>query len=161
MMGFQQPPKMPDNVPPEVQMLLMQPQAVSMLKQMKGFDLLSLYYFQMPFMLLQKDTQRIEKVGQKFLSTAGLGLLAGIILNVQIKRVSLNFLKLPLFVRLPIRLAIFAAPFGLLFPRIKEAGNEMQDILDNLENKKNKLIRTQDIEEYFEIERPKKQQNKK
>jgi len=118
-MAFQQPPKILDNVPLEAQMLLTQPQAVSMMKQMKGFDLLSLYYFQMPFMLLQKDTQRIEKVGQKFLSTAGLGLLAGIILNVQIKRVNLNFLKLPLIVRLPIRLAILAAPFGLLFPRIK------------------------------------------
>jgi len=122
-MAFQQPPKMIDGIPPEAQMLLMQPQAVGMIKQMKGFDLLSLYYFQMPFMLLQKDTQRIEKVGQKFLSTAGLGALAGIILNVQIKRVNMNFLKLPFFVRLPIRLAIFALPFGLLFPRIKEAGN--------------------------------------
>lgn len=37
----------------------------------------------------------------------------------------------------------------------------MQDLLDHLENKKNKLIKTQDFEEYFEIEKPKKQQIKK
>ena len=150
MLGFQQgPPVFNPNIPIEAQGLIAQPEAVKMLRQVNGFDLLSLLYFQMPFMLLPKDAQRLEKVGQKFVTTGVLGLVAGIFLNVQVKRISMNFLKLPMLVKLPIRLAIMTIPFAILSPQIKAAGEEVQSIMDRVENKKNRLTRNLDLEEYF------------
>lgn len=93
----------------------MQPEAVNMLRAVNGFDLLSLFYFQMPFMLLPKYTATLEKSGQKLLSTAGISLLLGVFANVQIKRINMNFLKWPIYVKLPIRLAVLAAPFALFY----------------------------------------------
>lgn len=74
----------------------------------------------MPFMLLPKDSKQLEKGLEKAGMYTGLGLIAGTILNVQVKRVSLNFLKWPIFFRLPVRLALMALPFALLYPKLKE-----------------------------------------
>jgi hypothetical protein len=89
-----------------------------MLKQVNGFDLLSLFYFQMPFMLLPKDTQTLEKGGQKLLSIVGLSTLIGIAANIQIKRISLNFLRWPFYLRYPIRLGVMALPFAGFYSAI-------------------------------------------
>lgn len=89
-----------------------------MLKYVQGFDLLSLYYFQMPFMLLPRDTVALEKSGQKLLSVVGLGTLIGIVANVQLKRISMNFLKWPFYARFPVRLGVMALPFLPFYPVI-------------------------------------------
>ena len=66
----------------------------------------------MPFMMLPKDTTALEKTGQKLLSVAGLSLLLGVVANIQVKRINMNFLKLPFYVRYPVRLGIMALPFA-------------------------------------------------
>ena len=53
------------------------------------------------------------------------GIIAGVFANVQVKRISMKFLTLPVFVRLPLRLCIFALPFGLMFPKIDQNFNIM------------------------------------
>lgn len=118
MSGYQQPPSFSDKIPIEAQALLMQPQALNMLKQLQGFDLMSLFYFQMPFMLLPKDITTMEKSGQKIVSLAGLSLLLGVAANTQIKRINMNFLKWPWYARLPIRLGVMAIPFAGFYPTL-------------------------------------------
>lgn len=122
-MAFQQPPVFSDKIPMEAQALMMQPEAINMLKHVNGFDLISLFYFQMPFMMLHKDTASLEKDGQKLLSVAGLSLLAGVVANVQLKRISINFLKWPFWARYPIRLAVLGLPFIATYSTILEKGN--------------------------------------
>lgn len=53
---LQQPPVFNEKIPMEAQAIMMQPEAINMLRAVNGFDLLSLFYFQMPFMLLPKYT---------------------------------------------------------------------------------------------------------
>lgn len=122
-MAFQQPPVFSDKIPMEAQALMMQPEAINMLKYVNGFDLISLFYFQMPFMMLPKDTASMEKDGQKLLTAAGLSLVAGVIANIQLKRISMNFLKWPFYARYPIRLGVLALPFLATYPTILEKGN--------------------------------------
>ena len=116
-----------------------------MLKQVNGFDLVSLFWFQMPFMMLPKDTAAIEKSGQKLLSVAGLSFLLGLFANVQIKRINMNFLKLPIYVKFPIRMAVMALPFAAFSSVIAEKGNEILTIVDKINMKKNQLVRTKDL----------------
>lgn len=118
MSGHQQPPNFSDKIPIEAQALLMQPEAVNMLRQLQGFDLISLFYFQMPFMFLPKDINTIEKNGQKIVSLAGLSLLLGVAANTQIKRINMNFLKWSWYKRLPIRLGIMGIPFLAFYPTL-------------------------------------------
>lgn len=120
-----QPPVFNDKIPMEAQALMMQPEAVNMLRQLNGFDLISLFYFQMPFMLLPKEINSLEKKGQKLLSYTGASLLLGIVLNVQVKRISMNFLKLPFYVRYPVRLGIMALAFAPFYSSISEKGTEL------------------------------------
>lgn len=93
----------------------MQPEAVNMLRSIHNFDLMSLFYFQMPFMLLPKDVSAMEKSGQKIVSLSGLSLLIGVAVNTQIKRVNMNFLKWPWYTRFPIRLGVMALPFAAFY----------------------------------------------
>ena len=110
---------------------------------------MSLFLFQIPFMLLPKDTATVEKAGQKIGVTIAGGLAFGVFANVQIKRISMNFLKWPFFFRLPIRLGVMAIPFIPLYPILNEKILEIATVIKRLEDKKNRLIRTRDLEEYF------------
>jgi hypothetical protein len=46
------------------------------------------------------------------------GFVAGSVLNILVKKVYIKFLAFPVFVRIPIRLGIFAIPFGLLYGKL-------------------------------------------
>lgn len=119
-MAYQQPPIPSQKIPIEAQALLMQPEAINMMKTIHGFDIMSLFYFQMPFMLLPKDVSGMEKCGQKIVSVAGLSLLIGVAVNTQIKRVHMNFLKWPWYARFPIRLGVMAIPFAAFYSTLNQ-----------------------------------------
>ena len=91
-----------------------------MLRGINGFQLISLFYFQMPFMLKPQDITVLEKGSQKLFTLLGASFSLGVIANIQIKRVYMNFLKWPIFARIPIRLGIMAIPFGLLHKPLTE-----------------------------------------
>ena len=77
------------------------------------------------------------------------GTVGGITANVQIKRLSMKFLRLPGFVRLPMRLGIFALPFGLLYPKISHNMEDLTQTLFRVHLKILKLHKTGNIHEYF------------
>lgn len=114
-------------------------------------------------MLLPRDSAALERSGQKLLSVVGLSTLLGIVANVQIKRINMNFLKWPLIARLPVRLGVMALPFLPFYPTISEKANEITGIVNAINARKNQLIRTKDLEEYFEVEKssPKQKTNPK
>ena len=57
---FQQgPPAFDQNLPMEAQAIIAQPEALKMLRDVKGFELASLFYFQMPFMLNPKFSTKL------------------------------------------------------------------------------------------------------
>ena len=99
------------DIPFEAQALLMQPQAVEMFAPLEGFNLVSLFYFQLPFMLRKNELTTLQKNGQKLIAYTGTSLALGFIANIQIKRLYMNFLKWPIYARVPIRLGIMALPF--------------------------------------------------
>lgn len=84
-----------------------------MLREIEGFQLVSLFYFQMPFMLKPKDTVVLEKASQKLLTLMLASVSLGIFANVQVKRLYMNFLKWPIYGRIPVRLGIMAIPFAM------------------------------------------------
>ena len=126
---LQQPPQISDKVPIEAQALILQPEAMRMLKDIEGFQLLSLFYFQMPFMLKPQDATILEKGSQKFLTLLGAGLSLGVIANVQVKRLYMNFLKWPIYARIPIRLGIMAIPFALLANPLNQRADEVLNVV--------------------------------
>lgn len=119
----QQPPVLSDKIPIEAQALMMQPEALNMLKHINGLDLVSLFYFQMPFMMLPKDDAALTNTGKKLTTAVGVATILGLIANVQIKRISMNFLKWPFYARLPVRLGVMALPFIPFYPTIVEKAN--------------------------------------
>ncbi len=127
----------------------MDPNALNMLKYTNHLDLISLLYFQLPFMMLPKDDIALKKTGKKLISLVGGGLLGGFIANVQIKRINKNFLRWPFYVRFPIRFAVMALPFALLYPSIEEKTKEIIAISESMTARKNELVRTKDIFKYF------------
>ena len=46
------------------------------------------------------------------------GVAAGSFLNIMVKNVYIKFLAFPTYVRIPLRLGIFAIPFGLLYGKL-------------------------------------------
>lgn len=59
--------------------------------------------------------KRFTKTGKTIFNYCILGFCGGIALNYGIKKFYLNFLKLPLYVRIPVRLFLFAVPLGGLY----------------------------------------------
>ena len=83
----------------------------------------------MPFMLQPKDVNILEKSTQKFLTLLSASLSLGVIANVQIKRLYMNFLKWPIYARIPIRLGVMAIPFALLTKPLNERADEISNVI--------------------------------
>lgn len=158
---FQQPPTFSSKIPMEAQGLVMQPEALQMLAQVQGFDLLALFYMQMPFMMLEKDKIMLEKGGQNLIKYALLGLTVGVVANVQLKRLPVRFLERPWFVRYPVRIATMMLPFALLAQPIMKAGDDILNTVIGMERRKARLVRNRDLEEYYEVKKPAPEQKKK
>jgi hypothetical protein len=59
------------------------------------------------------------KKALKNLSTYSVGaIVAGSFLNIMVKNVYIKFLAFPVYTRIPLRLGLFAIPFGLLYGKI-------------------------------------------
>lgn len=65
------------------------------------------------------------------------------------KKVYIKFLAFPTYVRLPIRLGIFAIPFGLLYGKLNENAENIGENLATIHMKLKRLRKTGNIEEYF------------
>ena len=148
---LQQPPQLSDKVPIEAQALMMQPEAVNMLRGINGYELLSLFYFQMPFMLKNSDRTVLEKSGMKLFTLLGGAFSLGVIANVQVKRLYMNFLKWPILARIPLRPSIMAIPFALFSQPLTQRSDEIIDTIDKVTIKKNLLLKNRDLEEYFDV----------
>ena len=81
-------------------------------------DQLPMFLMGNPEMVPAAYSKKIHKSLMNLASYVTLGVIAGSVANVQIKRVYLNFLKWPIYARLPVRLAVFALPFGAMYPKI-------------------------------------------
>lgn len=46
------------------------------------------------------------------------GFFVGSILNILVKKVYIKFLAFPIFVGIPLRIGIYALPFGLLYGKL-------------------------------------------
>jgi hypothetical protein len=151
------PPPLDDNsgIPHYAQALMMQPQAYESLKDVDGFNLLLVYSMQMPFMLLPRQQNELSKILQKVVSLSMLGVMLGVVTNVQIKRVSLRILELPLPIRYPIRLGLMLLPFLPLYSPIAKQTTLLHTLTSEVTVKKNELIRTKDLYKYFEVEKKK------
>ena len=62
-------------------------------------------------MLKKRHAEKLEKTSKSLLKYLGLSFFFGTFLNVQIKRVYINFLRFPAIVRIPLRFGIMALPF--------------------------------------------------
>ena len=123
------------------------PQAFDILNRTNGTELIKLYYSSMPFMILPKDAKELEKSINKLCFTFAGGLLLGVLTNFQIKRINPNFLKLPIYFRLPIRIGVIGFPLLALHPVIDDIlTNDIGGIIKSMEDRKNRLIMTRDLE---------------
>jgi hypothetical protein len=80
---------------------------------------------------------------------AGGATFAGFMLNVGVKRVSIKFLALPLYLRLPMRVILFGAPFGAMYGQFD---NNITVLNNNFEEVYTKLLifkKTGDIRQYM------------
>lgn len=75
---------------------------------------------QSPELVPEKHGKAIKKAAKNLGTYAFGGLVAGSMINILIKKVYINFLALPIYVRLPARLGLFALPFGLLYGKLSE-----------------------------------------
>lgn len=100
-----------------------------MLNTVNGFELISLYYFQMPFMLQPKYVDRLEKNSKSLIKNLGFCMVAGSLLNVQVKRLYMNFLKWPFYARLPVRFAIMAAPFAIVSNTLTSKMDDLMEVM--------------------------------
>lgn len=77
---------------------------------------LNLPYFMLsnPEFVEEKDFGNFKKAAKNLVKYALGASLVGITLNVQAKRVSEKIVKLPAYVRLPLRLGLFALPFAFV-----------------------------------------------
>ena len=85
-----------------------------------------------------------------------LSLLAGTMINFQIKKVHMNFLKWPIFIKVPIRLGVMAIPFGFTYSLITNKMDEIIGVVEELEKEKDVLIKNRNLYEYFGIPKTKK-----
>jgi hypothetical protein len=82
---------------------------------------------------------KVIKKSLKNLGTFAIGgIFFGTFLNVMAKNVSIKFLALPSYIRLPLRLGIFALPFGPMYGKINE---NMETVGENLSTVYMKLLR--------------------
>lgn len=83
--------------------------------------LASLSPYNLPFFMLsnpqfveERDINDLKKGIKNFMKYFVAASLIGVTINVQAKRVSDKVLKLPIFVRLPLRLGLFSLPFAFV-----------------------------------------------
>ena len=99
----------------------------------------------------------LQKNAQKVLTYTGTSLFIGFFSNLQIKRVYMNFLKWPIYARIPIRLGIMAIPFAIFHPFLNEKLENILKISVDITKRKDRLLMTGDVEEYFGVKKdPKK-----
>jgi hypothetical protein len=99
-----------------------------------------------PELLPAAYSKKIQKSLLNLASYFTLGILLGGVANVQIKRVSMNFLKWPFYARFPVRLAVFAIPFGFLYPKINSNLETVSGSLNTIYMKIRRLHKTGNIE---------------
>ena len=72
--------------------------------------------------------------------------ITGTALNITATRTIPTFLILPTYVRLPLRLAIFAVPFGLMYGKLSHYYNSGNEMVEEQFVKIQKFRRTGNIE---------------
>ena len=88
-------------------------------------DQLPMFLMSNPELVPEKYSKRFHKNITSLGTCLAFGSIAGIVANVQVKRISLKFLTLPAYVRFPARLGIFALPFGLMYPKMSTNFEEL------------------------------------
>lgn len=78
-----------------------------------------------PELVPEKHMKAIRKSVKNGATIAFGGLVAGSVLNLLVKKVYIKFLAFPTYVRIPLRLGIFALPFGLLYGKLMENGENI------------------------------------
>lgn len=78
-----------------------------------------------PELVPEKHSKAIKKSVKNAATLCFGGFVAGVALNLLIKKVYIKFLAFPVYTRIPLRLGIFAIPFGLLYGKINENGENI------------------------------------
>ncbi len=86
---------------------------------------------------------------KSFFAQIGINTVGGFALNMVITRVVPRVLILPTFVRLPVRLLIFASPFALTYNKLSDNINTYDDMIEQQFIKLQRFRRSGNIEEYF------------
>lgn len=71
-----------------------------------------------PELVPEKHAKAIKKAVKNLGGFTLGGIVAGSICNILIKKVYIKFLAFPIYVRLPVRVGLFALPFGLLYGKL-------------------------------------------
>jgi hypothetical protein len=66
----------------------------------------------------EKHAKAIKKAVKNLATLSFGGFVAGSLCNILIKKVYIKFLAFPAYTRLPLRLGLFALPFGLLYGKL-------------------------------------------
>jgi hypothetical protein len=86
---------------------------------------------------------------KSFFQQLGINTVGGIALNMVVTRTLPRVLILPVYVRIPVRLLIFASPFALTYGKLSDNINTYDDMLEEQYIKLQKFRKTGNIEEYF------------
>ena len=96
---------------------------------------------------------KFRKAYWKNLKTLGLLIggssISGIGLNMIVTRTFSKVLIMPRWMSIPLRLFIFAVPFGVLSPKLSSLYNEGNEMIEDQFIKIQRLRRTGNIDEYF------------
>lgn len=86
---------------------------------------------------------------KSFFMQIGINTVGGIAVNMVATRVLPRILILPTYVRIPVRLLIFGAPFALTYGKLAQNVETYDDMIEDQYIKLQKFRKTGNIEEYF------------
>jgi hypothetical protein len=107
------------------------------------------FLFSNPEIVPEKFRKDFFRHIKTFFTVIGLNIVGGVALNMIMTRVTPKILILPTSIRLPLRLAVMAIPFGATYPKLRNDLQVYDDMLENQFLKIQRLRKTGNIEEYF------------
>lgn len=86
---------------------------------------------------------------KSFVTQLGINTVGGVAVNMVVTRVVPRILILPTYIRIPVRLFLFGAPFALTYGKLSNNVQTYDDMIEDQYIKLQKLRKTGNIEEYF------------
>jgi hypothetical protein len=102
-----------------------------------------------PELVPERFRKAFWKNVKSFFTQIGINTLGGIAVNMVITRTIPKILILPSYVRIPVRLLIFASPFLLTYEKLSMNIEAYDDMIEEQYIKLQKFRKTGNVEEYF------------